>query len=69
MRFFFHLFSSSPEKGARTSIYLATSPDVANVSGKLFADSKQVAAGGQAADGGASQQRLWDVSMKLAGLS
>jgi NAD(P)-dependent dehydrogenase (short-subunit alcohol dehydrogenase family) len=67
MRFFFHLFSSSPEKGAQTSIYLATSPDVAAVSGKLFADCKEVKAGGQAADG-SSQQKMWDVSTKLAGL-
>jgi NAD(P)-dependent dehydrogenase (short-subunit alcohol dehydrogenase family) len=30
----------SPEKGADTSVYLATSPDVAAVSGRYFADSK-----------------------------
>jgi retinol dehydrogenase 12 len=30
----------SPEKGAATSVYLATSPDLAAVSGRYFADSK-----------------------------
>ena len=67
MRKLFHLFSGSPEKGARTSIYLATSPEVANVTGKLFADCKQVKAGGQAADG-VSGPKLMELSMKLAGL-
>src|SRR5262245_11682675 len=38
MRFFFHLFSKSPQHGARTPVYLATSPEVANITGKLWAD-------------------------------
>lgn len=35
-RGFLKLMTSSPRKGARTSIYLAVSPDVANISGKCF---------------------------------
>jgi NAD(P)-dependent dehydrogenase (short-subunit alcohol dehydrogenase family) len=38
-RFFYNLFkpfSSSPEKGAETSIYLASSPEVTGITGKYF---------------------------------
>ena len=38
------LFFASPEKGARTPIYLASSADVEGVSGKYFIDCKPVAA-------------------------
>jgi NAD(P)-dependent dehydrogenase (short-subunit alcohol dehydrogenase family) len=65
MRTLFHLFSGSPQKGARTPVYLATSPDVAGVSGKLFADCKEVKAGGAAADP-ALQSKLWEISSALA---
>ncbi len=34
-------FFKSPEEGAQTSIYLATSPDVLTVTGKYFSDMKQ----------------------------
>jgi retinol dehydrogenase-12 len=36
-------FSVSPEKGAATSIYLASSPNVQEVSGKYFVNSKPTA--------------------------
>jgi hypothetical protein len=36
------LFTKSPEQGAETSIYLATSPEVEGVSGKYFDDCKPV---------------------------
>ena len=39
VKYFFHLiglFMKSPKKGAKTSIYLASSPDVEGVSGKYF---------------------------------
>jgi NAD(P)-dependent dehydrogenase (short-subunit alcohol dehydrogenase family) len=68
MKFIFHLLSTTPQRGARTVIHLATSPEVATVTGKLFADCKQVKASGQAADG-VSGPRLWDVSMRLARLA
>jgi NAD(P)-dependent dehydrogenase (short-subunit alcohol dehydrogenase family) len=68
MRTLFHLFSSSIEKGASTPVYLASSDEVANVSGKLFADCKQVAVGGQAKDP-AVQQKLWEISAKLSHLT
>jgi NAD(P)-dependent dehydrogenase (short-subunit alcohol dehydrogenase family) len=33
-------FSISPEKGARTSVYLATAPELASVTGQYFAGAK-----------------------------
>jgi NAD(P)-dependent dehydrogenase (short-subunit alcohol dehydrogenase family) len=38
---FFNLFLTSPSKGARTSIYLATSEEVKGITGKYFIKSKQ----------------------------
>ena len=35
------LFMKSNEEGARTSVYCATSPEVANDSGKYYDDSKE----------------------------
>jgi retinol dehydrogenase-12 len=54
-------FLISPAKGAATSIYLASSPEVAGVSGKYFAKSKPVAPARQA-DDVAVQERLWALS-------
>src|SRR5262245_47393384 len=66
MRKLFHLMSGSPEKGARTPVYLASSPDVASVSGKLFVDCKETTMGAVAnAD---TARRLWDISAKLLGI-
>ncbi len=61
-------FSISPEKGADTSVYLASSPDVAEVTGAYFTKRKQVKSSKESYDEGEAQ-RLWQVSMKLAGLS
>jgi NAD(P)-dependent dehydrogenase (short-subunit alcohol dehydrogenase family) len=58
----------SPEAGARTSIYLAQSPDVATVSGGYFQKCRQVKPGALAQDPQAAAQ-LWDVSERLSGLA
>jgi NAD(P)-dependent dehydrogenase (short-subunit alcohol dehydrogenase family) len=68
VRFFFKMISTSPEKCAETSIYLATSPEVENVSGKYFEKKKAVKPGANASDE-ANNKRLWDISMKLAKLN
>jgi NAD(P)-dependent dehydrogenase (short-subunit alcohol dehydrogenase family) len=68
MTFLFGLFARSPAKGASTAVYLATAPEVEGVSGKLFADEKQVAIGGQAKEPGLGE-RLWKVSASQAGLA
>lgn len=61
-------FLASPEKGARRSIYLATSPEVAGVTGKYFANLKEKQPNPTAQDT-AVAQRLWQVSALLTGLS
>jgi NAD(P)-dependent dehydrogenase (short-subunit alcohol dehydrogenase family) len=60
-------FLLSPTRGAETSIYLATSPDVAKVSGKYFDKCKETALLPHATDMEAAR-RLWDESAKLAAL-
>ena len=57
-------FFRSPEAGSRTSLFLASSPDVAGVSGCYFAkcEEKQPSA---AAQDDASARRLWSVSEAL----
>ena len=62
------LMARSPEKGAQTSIYLASSPEVEGISGKYFADSKEKQPASQATDMDAAK-KLWDVSAKMVGLS
>jgi NAD(P)-dependent dehydrogenase (short-subunit alcohol dehydrogenase family) len=57
-------FMLSPEKGARTSVYLASSPEVAAVSGKYFIKSKPRLPSKAAQDEDAAR-RLWDVSERL----
>jgi NAD(P)-dependent dehydrogenase (short-subunit alcohol dehydrogenase family) len=61
-------FSLSPEKGAQTAIYLASSPDVATVSGKYFVKSRPARSSDASYDVSA-QQRLWAISAQLTGLA
>ncbi len=55
---------SSPEKGAQTSIYLASSPEVDGVSGKYFVKKKEKKSSKESYDESISQ-RLWQVSAEL----
>lgn len=57
----------TPAQGAETSVYLATSPNVANVSGEYF-DKKKIASASLLANDEALADKLWDVSAKLVGL-
>jgi NAD(P)-dependent dehydrogenase (short-subunit alcohol dehydrogenase family) len=54
----------TPEQGAQTSIYLASSPEVAGVSGAYFHNSKIVQPSTAAQDDEVAR-RLWEVSKKL----
>jgi NAD(P)-dependent dehydrogenase (short-subunit alcohol dehydrogenase family) len=54
----------SPEKGARTSIYLASSPEVAHTTGQYFSDSR-LARSNAASHDEAAQERLWHISEQL----
>jgi NAD(P)-dependent dehydrogenase (short-subunit alcohol dehydrogenase family) len=62
-----NLTAISPEKGAETTLYLATSPDVANVSGQYFYKCKPARPTAAAQDK-AVARRLWEVSERLVGL-
>ncbi len=62
-----YLFGISPEKGAKTIVYLASSPEVKNVTGKYFVKEKAVPSSNASYDQDVAK-RLWDVSAKLAGL-
>ncbi len=62
------LVARSPEKGAQTSIYLASSPDVAGVTGQYFHDSHVIPAAPQASDM-AVAKKLWDVSAAMVHLA
>ena len=64
----FRPFMLSPAKGALTSIYLASSPEVANVTGKYF-DKCREAPTTPAAQDAAAARRLWEISERLTGLA
>ena len=51
-------------KGALTSIYLATSPDLVGVTGQYFIKGKAVKPAAHALDDAAAA-RLWEISEKL----
>ena len=61
------LAALSPEKGAETIIYLASSPDVANVTGGYFYKCRPQTPSREAQDDAAAK-RLWVESARLAGL-
>jgi len=61
------LFMKSPTRGAATSIYVATDPTLAGVTGQYFANSKPKTSSPRSHDD-AVAQRLWQVSADLVGL-
>jgi NAD(P)-dependent dehydrogenase (short-subunit alcohol dehydrogenase family) len=61
------LFAGTPERGAKTVVYLATSPAVADVSGGYFVDCHPATPSAQAQDD-ASAERLWTATAHLAGI-
>jgi NAD(P)-dependent dehydrogenase (short-subunit alcohol dehydrogenase family) len=60
------VFARTPERGAQTLVYLATSPEVEGVSGRYFHDEAESRTSGAAKDMEVAR-RLWDVSVRLAG--
>ena len=56
----------SPEEGAKTSVYLASSPEVAGVSAKYFYRCKPKSSSPLSYDQQA-QERLWTLSMEMVG--
>lgn len=57
-------FAISPEQGAQTQIYLASSPEVEGVTGQYFVKQKPKRSS-QASYDTAAQKRLWEVSEQL----
>lgn len=60
-------FSRTPEKGAETLVYLASSPQVEGVTGKYFYDKKARRTTPESYDEELAR-RLWEVSMEQSGL-
>ncbi|XP_060781149.1 retinol dehydrogenase 14a [Neoarius graeffei] len=58
----------SPEEGARTSVYLACSPDVEGVQGKCFADCQEQKLLPKATDEDVAK-KLWDISEVMVGIT
>jgi NAD(P)-dependent dehydrogenase (short-subunit alcohol dehydrogenase family) len=63
-----NLFALSEEDGAKTSLYLAASPEVEGVTGKYFVKQRAVASSETSYDE-ATARRLWDLSLQMTGLS
>jgi len=61
-------FLRSPESGARTVVYLASSPDVGDSSGGYYVSGKRREPS-RAATNDETAARLWEISAKLTGLS
>jgi len=62
-RMIFKLMGKDPKIGAETSIYLASSPDVGNISGEYFVKKKIKRSSKESYDMDLAKQ-LWDVSKK-----
>ena len=58
------LFLINPEKGARTSVYLASSDEVKDVTGKYFKNQKAVKSS-KASYNKDNQKELWESSLKM----
>ncbi len=61
---FLFSFARSPEDGARTAIYLASSPEVEGVTGKAFYHSKELRSSKKSYDV-ELQQKIWQISEEL----
>jgi len=72
MRPFFKVMKTiagrSPQKGAETLIYLASSPEVAGINGKYWADKKQLRSS-DISYNRAQQTALWQFSAEATGIS
>jgi NAD(P)-dependent dehydrogenase (short-subunit alcohol dehydrogenase family) len=61
------LFALSPEDGAKTLVYLASSPEVADRTGGYYRDCAPAAPSARA-QSEADAQRLWELSSRIAGI-
>ena len=61
------LLFKSPEKGAETAVWLASSPDMEGVTGKFFARKRATRSSKRSYDKNAAK-RLWQMSVMMTGL-
>jgi hypothetical protein len=61
-------FMKAPAQGAATSIHVASAPDLEQVTGRYFANSKPKRSAKHSYDE-ATAARLWQVSANLVGLT
>jgi NAD(P)-dependent dehydrogenase (short-subunit alcohol dehydrogenase family) len=61
VRWLIPFFAKTPKQGAETTIYLATSPEVASISGEYFKDKKRASSSHQSKNM-SSAQKLWELS-------
>jgi NAD(P)-dependent dehydrogenase (short-subunit alcohol dehydrogenase family) len=61
-------FALSPQKGAETLVYLASSPETARVTGQYFCKCRPATPSKEAQDD-STAQRLWQETAKLTGLA
>lgn len=62
------IFALTAEKGTENSVYLATSLDVKDITGKYYSKMKIVSSSKESYNE-ESAKRLWEVSLKMTGLS
>jgi len=67
-RFAARNFFITPEQGAMTTLFCATSPDIPKLGGQYFADCKQ-AASSAASNNAELAKQLWQMSEQLVGLA
>ena len=60
-------FMIDAEKGAETSIFVASSPEIAGITGKYFVKKKEERSSKRSHDQ-TTAKRLWEVSSKLTGI-
>jgi NAD(P)-dependent dehydrogenase (short-subunit alcohol dehydrogenase family) len=60
-------FFKKPEKGAETSIYLASSPEVEGITGKYFINKKEQKSSEESYNETIAK-KLWDISIEMVGL-
>jgi len=61
------IFALSPEEGAETSVYLASSPEVEGITGKYWVDKEAVPSSPASYDE-ALARRLWQIGAEMTGL-
>ena len=61
------LFARSPQEGARTPVYVASSPEVEGVSGNYYKDEEPVRSSSVSYDR-ETARRLWEISAEMTGI-